>query len=244
MRLRTKNAIFKRAWVAVLLIITMMQPMVCFGDSSNEPAHSNTEKFKVIGYYCGEWFDVPIEKLQADKLTHVMYGFLIPKEDGTCKPFEEPEELKQLIEKCHSIGTKVYVSVGGYREKDGTPLFPVFEKIAADEQLRKVFVDNVIGVVEQYGFDGVELDWEYPTYAASANYEKTVIQLSEKLKPVGKGLSTALPGTGSTDGKNVWEALAGVTDKTLDTFDFISLMCYDLSTDPNHSPIWYSNYDD
>jgi hypothetical protein len=58
---------------------------------------------------------------------------------------------------------------------------------------------------------------------------------------MGKGLSTALPGTGSTDGKNVWEALAGVTDKTIECFDFISLMCYDLTTDPNHSPIWYSN---
>lgn len=241
MKLRKKDASFMRTLVAVVLLITMMQPMICFGDSNKETADSSKNEFKVIGYYCGEWFDVPVEKLQAEKLTHVMYGFLIPKDDGTCKPFEEPDELKQLINKCHNVGTKVYVSIGGYREKDGTPLFYVFEKIAADDTLRKVFVNNVIEVVEQYGFDGVELDWEYPTYAVSEDYEKTVVQLSEKLKPMGKGLSTALPGTGSTDGKNVWEALAGVTDKTLDTFDFISLMCYDLSTDPNHSPIWYSS---
>lgn len=241
-----KNA-FICTVLVVIMVVVMPIPVVSYGGENNKEntavtvSDRKSEDFKVIGYYCGEWFDVPVEKLQSDKLTHIMYGFLIPKEDGTCKPFEEPEEIKLLIEKCHSTGTKVFVSVGGYREKDGTPLFPVFEKIGADDNLRKTFVDSIMAVVQQYGFDGVELDWEYPRYSSSADYEKTVVQLSEKLKPMGKGLSTALPGTGSTDGKNVWEALAGVTDKTLSCFDFISLMCYDLSTDPNHSPIWYAN---
>ena len=206
-------------------------------ENINAPAGSTAE-FKVIGYYCGEWFDVPVEKLQAEKLTHVMYGFLIPTEDGTCKPFQGTGGTVRLIEKCHSAGTQIYVSVGGYSEKNGPPLFHVFEKIGADDNLRKVFVDNIVAVVQQYGFDGVEMDWEYPRNESSANYEKTIVLLSEKLKPLGKGLSTALPGTGSTDGKNVWDALAGVTDKTISCFDFISLMCYDLKTDPNHSPTW------
>lgn len=241
MRLKEKNKILIIALVLAMATV-MMQPAVSFGSDNGSGVTTNREdEFKVIGYYCGEWFDVPVEKLQAEKLTHIMYGFLIPTEDGTCKPFEEPEELTQLIEKCHSVGTEVYVSLGGYSEKNGPPLATVFEKIGADDNLRGIFVDNIIDVVEQYGFDGVEMDWEYPTYTTSADYEKTVVLLSEKLKLMGKGLSTALPGTGSTDGQNVWEALAAVTDKTIDCFDFISLMCYDLHSDPNHSPIWYSN---
>nr|WP_315024828.1 glycosyl hydrolase family 18 protein [uncultured Aminipila sp.] len=241
MRLMKKRTSF--IWITAIFAITisMLLPAAGFASDNNIDTKQREDEFKVIGYYCGEWFDVPVEKLQSEKLTHIMYGFLIPTADGTCKPFEEPEELKQLIEKCHSTGTKVYVSIGGYRDKSGTPLFPVFEKIAADDNLRKTFVDNVTAVVQQYGFDGVEIDWEYPKYSTSANYEKTIVQLSERLKPMGKGLSTALPGTGSTDGKKVWEALEGVTDKTLECFDFISLMCYDLQTDPNHSPIWYAN---
>lgn len=242
MRQKRKRNICNYTVLILVVMSLMVQPAVSFGgDSVKENMGSHTEEFKVIGYYCGEWFDVPVEKLQAEKLTHVMYGFLIPTENGTFKPFEEPEELKQLIQRCHSAGTNVYVSIGGYRDKAGTPLYPVFEKIGADDDLRKVFVDNAIEVVETYGFDGVEMDWEYPRYSTSLDYEKTIVQLSEQLKPMGKGLSTALPGTGSTDGKNVWEALAGVTDKTIECFDFISLMCYDLTTDPNHSPIWYSN---
>lgn len=242
MSLKGKSNVFISTVVILAMVIVIMMPVVSFGSDNEEVVITNcTNEFKVIGYYCGEWFDVPVEKLQAEKLTHIMYGFLIPKEDGICKPFKEPEELNKLIEKCHSVGTKVYISVGGYREKDGTPLFPVFEKIGADENLRKTFVDNVIAVVEQYGFDGVEIDWEYPRYKISADYESTIMLLSEKLKPMGKGLSTALPGTGSTNGENVWEGLAAVTDKTLEYFDFISLMCYDLKNDPNHSPIWFAN---
>jgi GH18 family chitinase len=226
----------------VLAIMTMiMQPAASFAGNSESDAAVNDAEFKVIGYYCGEWFDVPVEKLQAEKLTHVMYGFLIPAEDGTCKPFQEPEELTKLIQTCHGVGTEVYVSVGGYSEKNGPPLVNVFEKIGADEHLREAFVDSIVAVVQQYGFDGVEMDWEYPRSATSADYEKTIVLLSEKLKPMEKGLSTALPGTGSTDGQNVWDALTAVTDKTIECFDFISLMCYDLHSGPNHSPVWYAN---
>ena len=241
MRLKKKSKILICITAVFLVAAVMMQSTVSFaGDKNIGDSASSSSEFKVIGYYCGEWFDVPVEKLQAEKLTHIMYGFLIPTEDGTCKPFQEPEELAKLIEKCHSVGTKVYVSVGGYSEKNGPPLVYTFEKIGADDNLREVFADNIVDVVQQYGFDGVEMDWEYPRSATSADYEKTIVLLSEKLKPLGKGLSTALPGTGSTDGQKVWDALTGVTDKTIECFDFISLMCYDLHSDPNHSPIWYS----
>ena len=243
--MKNKSSIAKTTIIVTVIVIAVnifiMQPTFCSATLKDDGSKVNADEFKVIGYYCGEFFDVPVDKLQAEKLTHVMYGFLIPKEDGTCEPFEEPEELKLLIEKCHGVGTKIYVSAGGYSGKDGKPLVKIFEKIAANPNLREAYVDNVLKVVEQYGFDGIELDWEYPSNATSSDYEKTVELLSEKLKPLGKGLSTALPGTGSKDGKNVWEALGAVTDKTIEHFDFISLMCYDLKTDPNHSPIWFSN---
>lgn len=226
----------------LVMAIGIILPAASFADGQDGgSAVDPVRDFKVIGYYCGEWFDVPVEKLQADKLTHIMYGFLIPTEDGTCKPFLEPEELTQLIAKCHNAGTQVYVSVGGFSEKDGPPLHFVFEKIALDENLTSIFLDNIMAVVEQYGFDGVEMDWEYPMYKTSANYERMMINLSERLKAEGKGLSTALSGTGSTNGENVWEGLAAVTEKTFTCFDFVSLMCYDLDSDPNHSPIWFAN---
>ena len=233
----------------ITLLMIMANVTLCFADSSegetlsktpsNTPS-KRTDGFKVIGFYCGEWFDVPVEKLQAEKLTHVMYGFLMPTENGGCKPFEEPEQINQLIEKCHSVGTQVFVSVGGYSEKDGTPLVKRFEKISADDQMMEMFIKIVMDIVDQFSFDGVELDWEYPWYKTSGGYEKMVARLAEKLHPLGKGLSTAVAGTGSTDGQWVFEGLDAITDKTYEYMDFISLMCYDQINEPNHSPIDFS----
>jgi chitinase len=90
--------------------------------------------------------------------------------------------LTRLIEKCHGVGTKVYISVGGYSDRAGTRLARVFEKIAAADGLRAAFADNIEAVVLQYGFDGVEIDWEYPLSKTGADYEKTVLLLSEKMK--------------------------------------------------------------
>ena len=126
--LREKSKLLICIAAVIVMAAAVMPPEICFAADQNTGVQdSRTDEFKVIGYYCGEQFDVPVEKLQAEKLTHVIYGFLIPTEDGTCKPFQEPEELTKLIETCQSSGTKVYVSVGGYFDKDGSPLFNIFE---------------------------------------------------------------------------------------------------------------------
>ena len=233
-----------RVTILALLTALLCSP-ACFvwggADSSATADAAGTGDFKVVGYYCGEWFDIPVEKLQAEKLTHVIYGFIVPRDDGSCKPFEEPEELAKLIGKCHDSGAKVYIATGGYSDKDGAPLARVFEKIAADDALREKFIGNVTDIVNLYGFDGVELDWEYPKPSTSGDFERLVSDLRDKLYPLGKGLSAALPGTGSTDGQNVWDALPSVSDAALSCFDFIELMCYDLAGYPNHSPIWFSD---
>lgn len=64
------------------------------------------------GYYSGDLFDEPLDKLQTDKLTHIMYAFLIPQADGTCVPFENPDKVKALVKKAHGDGCRVYVGSG------------------------------------------------------------------------------------------------------------------------------------
>jgi len=38
----------------------------------------------------------------------------------------------------------------------------IFANLSGAQETRKVFIDSTIEVARTYGFDGLDLDWEYP----------------------------------------------------------------------------------
>ena len=64
-----------------------------------------------------------------------------------------------LIDLVHAAGHKIYPSLGGWT------LSCNFPSIAADPVKRKHFAEECVALIDEYGFDGIDLDWEYPTYA-------------------------------------------------------------------------------
>ena len=205
--------------------------------NSAEEKKENLDNFRIIGYYSGDLFDEPLENMQTDKLTHIMYAFLIPQKDGTCVPFENPDKVKALIEKAHKDGCKVYIAVGGWSYKD-VPLVTTFETVSETDSLRQKLVESIMDIVEEYGFDGVELDWEYPSKASEKNYEKLILELAEKLENKGKHITAALNGAWSaTQGPEVSNY---VSEACLNAFEFINVMSYDMNNE-QHSPFWFAN---
>jgi chitinase len=63
-------------------------------------------------------------------------------------------ELKQK-----NPGIKTLISVGGWTLSDP------FSQMAADPFSRQNFIQQVISFCDQYQFDGIDLDWEYPGFA-------------------------------------------------------------------------------
>lgn len=45
---------------------------------------------------------------------------------------------------------------------NGTATQPLYGEIAADAGKRQTFANNVVHFMKQYGFDGLDIDWEYP----------------------------------------------------------------------------------
>jgi len=194
------------------------------------------ESFKVVGY-CSEMFSDPVEALPYDKLTHVIYAFLIPGSDGTLIGIEKPEKLKALVAAAHAKGVKVSVAVGGWSYKN-IPLQGNFEMLAGDVKSRKLFVKNTVAFLKAYDLDGLDLDWEFPT--ASGPYEALVRDLSLALDAENMLLSAALNGAWSETGAPAVSAL--VSDTCLGYFDFINIMAYDADpTGPGHSPLWFAD---
>lgn len=59
-----------------------------------------------------------------------------------------------LIDRAHSQGAYVYPSIGGWS------LSKPFPKMAANAKSRRNFAKNCVGLIREYGFDGIDVDWE------------------------------------------------------------------------------------
>lgn len=171
--------------------------------------------FKVVGYFPTWQGDV--NALPYNKVTHINYAFLLPTSTGGLQALDGGDSrLSTLTQKAHAAGVKVLISVGGWNNGDDS----AFRSLAANSSYRGTFVSNVMNFVNQYGLDGVDIDWEYPEAGSEASNFKLLMQdLSSKLKPQGKLLTAAVTADDSP----------GSVDSTLiNTVDFLNLMVYDL----------------
>lgn len=55
-------------------------------------------------------------------------------------------------------GVKVLLAVGGWNAGS-----PPFSKMSRSSSTRRTFVDSVVALLDEYNYDGLDLDWEYPT---------------------------------------------------------------------------------
>lgn len=55
-------------------------------------------------------------------------------------------------------GIKVSLAVGGWNDSAGDK----YSKLVNNPSARAKFVKHAVQFLEEYGFDGLDLDWEYP----------------------------------------------------------------------------------
>lgn len=55
-------------------------------------------------------------------------------------------------------GIKVSLGLGGWNDSAGDK----YSRLVNDPAARARFVDHMINFLDKYGFDGLDLDWEYP----------------------------------------------------------------------------------
>lgn len=197
------------------------------------PTAAKQTDFKVVGYV-PSWKE-DIGKLRFDILTHVNYAFAIPTAEGGLRPLENAALAQQLIQKAHAADCKVLLAVGGWSYQD-TPLEATFMQATATAEKRAAFADAIVTMCDQYGFDGVDMDWEHPRVdgTSAAQYEALMLDLSTRLHKKGKLLSAAVLSGATADG-NIYYDAAAHSDKVLAAVDYINVMAYDGGDGERHS---------
>lgn len=193
------------------------------------------ERKKIVAYY-PDWEDYQEEKLQYEKLTHIIYAFAIPTADGGILKLNHPERAKKLIENAHKHKVSVLLAVGGWEYED-VVLEEVFMEAAATEEKRKHLAEEIVSVCEEYGFDGIDIDWEYPKQNREGMnpYEPLMLLLAEKLHSKGKLLTTAVISGLEGNTKSIRREAAFYPDTVLEVVDWINVMAYDGGDGELHS---------
>uniref|UniRef100_A0A182K1R1 GH18 domain-containing protein n=1 Tax=Anopheles christyi TaxID=43041 RepID=A0A182K1R1_9DIPT len=118
---------------------------------------------------------------------------------------------------------KVLLAIGGWNE--GSEKYSL---LAERESTRDAFADQTLRFLVHYGFDGLDLDWEFPTMRGGLpedreNFVLLVQALRNRFAPRKKLLTAAITGS-----KYIMQ-IGYDLPKLCEELDFINLMNYDYS---------------
>ncbi|HEX4996608.1 MAG TPA: glycoside hydrolase family 18 protein [Terriglobia bacterium] len=213
------SRIATRTLAALLICVfyvcpTPFAPAYRNGVAAAAPA-PETETFWSVGYWT-PWGAPPLpsSRITWKGLTHVVYAWALVRPDGSLdlETQRVSREAPALIAGARANNVKALLGVGQqYWAGQTTSL------AEAAGSHRSILVNNIIDIVNRYGFDGVDLDWEpLDTARDGAILKKLASDLRSRLG--GKTLSAA----------------AIVTDYQFwgtahAPFDRVSAMTYDLT---------------
>lgn len=128
----------------------------------------------VVGYY-PNWLSttLPPQNIKFESLTHIIHSFAWPDSMGNIQMYSGMPS-QSLINAAHNAGKKILLAFGGWGDIQSGGFAPM----TADSLRRVNFINNVIGLFTQYGFDGIDLDWEFP---ANLNEGKNLTKLVKEL---------------------------------------------------------------
>lgn len=203
------------------------------------------KNFRIVTYLAG-WNEKGLEKLRYECLDQINYAFAIPTEEGDLLPLANPDLARRVIAQAHARHVQVLISVGGWSHRN-VPLEAVFEKATETPEKIRHLAEAITAMVDEYDFDGADIDWEYPrVHSAKAN-EALYELLAAALHKRGKLLTTAVyagisaAGDGCDQlGNPVDDIVGGLTDHALALLDWVHIMAYDGGNGKYHSGYGFS----
>ena len=209
-------------------IVTILVGLCLLNSCGNAPKHPSSTNEKVVIAYVTSWSDVmPNPQL----VTHINYAFGHVNETFNGVRVANEERLKQIMTlKDQRPDLKILVSIGGWGSGR-------FSEMAADEQNRLSFAQDCQRIVKEFGLDGIDIDWEYPTSSAANissspdDTENFTLLMRDIRQAIGKDKLLTLASVSSAQYIN-FRAI-------LNDIDFVNIMSYDMANAPRHHSSLY-----
>ncbi len=214
---------------------------------------TKSNPYKVVAYYpsWGTYQDFDVTQIAAANITHLNYAFANISDGQVAlgdawadkNNFNKLSKLKEANPKL-----KTFISVGGWTWSGQ------FSDVSMSQYSRDKFADSAVQFIRDYGFDGVDIDWEYPVSGGLA---------SNGAKPVDKynftlllqAIRDKLDAAQAKDGKSYLLTIAAGAfpayvkntemDQVATIVDWVNLMTYDYHGDweskSNHQAPLYAD---
>ncbi|QNI34960.1 glycoside hydrolase family 18 protein [Alloacidobacterium dinghuense] len=186
--------------------------------------------------------------IAARKLTRINFAFaLIQNGKISTEDPQDAANLATLVSlKKENPGLTVLISVGGWLGSGK------FSDMALTRESRGIFTQSVLAFIEQYQFDGLDVDWEYPGSVGAGNkfrpedkqnYTLILAELRQQFDREEKKLHRRLFLTIAAGASSEFleHTEMGKVQKYVDT---VNLMAYDYyepgsdTTTGNHAPLF------
>ena len=181
-------------------------------------------KDKIVVAYVCSWTDMRLP--DPTLMTHINYAFgHVNKSFNGCD-IQNPPFLRQVVAlKRQNPKLKVMLSVGGWTSGN-------FSEMAADARNRAAFAKDCRRIVDKYGLDGIDIDWEYPTsseagISSSPDDTKNFTLLMRDLR---KALGKKKLLTAATIADGIYVDFPAC----IRYMDFVNIMAYDVANPPKH----------
>jgi chitinase len=237
---KKRGGLMLESWrsITILGLLFIFSLMTCGGLTINTSPEEKGLSKVVIGYYPSwekDTFDS--SKIQYKYLTHLAHAFTKPDSEGNLI-VEDDYVYPELVETAHANNVKVIMSIGGWENCEG---FPGMASTAAN---RERFINQVIEFCLTNNYDGVDIDWEYPS---NPEEKQDFVYLAKELSAALKEQNPPLLLTMATPAGDYWAKWINF-EEVMEYFDYVGCMTYDFHGEwsdhsGHNSPLYTCNND-
>ena len=205
-----------------LLLVVLLASCLNKKKSADTGIPGNESRYVVLAYVTSWGVSTP----ETSCLTHINYAFGHVADDNKGIRIDNEPRLQMIVGlKKEKPSLKVLLSVGGWGSSR-------FSEMAANDSTRTAFAADCRRVIDKFGLDGIDIDWEYPGSGtagisfSSADKENFTLLMRDVRQAVGKDklLTIATAATGRYYDFRAIEPYV----------DYVNIMAYDMEEAPFH----------